>query len=125
MKQKAAAGKAPASKPIGGKPSTLGPAGSKPVSAGPSVGKPSVPGLAGKPPIQGAVIRKPGPGRREPGAGQSTALVQKKSVMDAATLHNRERQRNKTNERFWKGRGYEGRPEDWQTVDPDAAPKKS
>lgn len=99
MNQKAAAGKAPASKSAGGKPVATRPTGSKPST--------------------------PGPASRKPGTGAAPSPAQKKPPMDAATVHNRERQRNPTNERFWNSRGYDERPADWKTMDPAAGPKRS
>lgn len=35
-------------------------------------------------------------------------------VKDSATLHNREVQLNATSDKYWKARGFEIRPDDWE-----------
>lgn len=99
MNQKAAAGKAPSSKSAAGRQVSTRPTGHKPAT--------------------------PGPASRKPSASAAPSPAQKKPPTGAATSHNRERQLNPTNERFWKGRGYDERPADWQTRDPAAGPKGS
>lgn len=98
MNQKAATGKAPASKPAAGRQVPTRPTGQKPAT---------------------------GSASRKLGASAAPSPAQTKPRMDAATSHNRERQLNPTNERFWKGRGYDERPADWQTSHAASVPKGS
>ena len=98
MKQRSAAGKAPAPTFAGAKPASTGPAGRTPAA----------PGVTGR-----------------KAAADAAAPAQKPPAMDAAATHNRELQLNTNNERFWKARGYDQRPADWKTRGPAAGQKKS
>jgi len=49
----------------------------------------------------------------------------KSKPADKAATHNREVQLNGTSDKYWKARGLDGRPQNWETQLKDAGGKKS
>lgn len=55
--------------------------------------------------------------------GTSSSPTQQE--MDAATVRNRELQLNPNNDRYWKARGHDGRPENWEASSRDFGAQRS
>jgi hypothetical protein len=67
------------------------------------------------------------PKSKAPGAGAKGRPAPKPTSQptDKATIHNREVQLNGTSDKYWKARGLDGRPQNWETLLKDAPDKKS
>lgn len=72
-------------------------------------------GKAPAPKNSGSKPTTPKPKGPVAGAKARPALKQKSQPADKATTHNREVQLNGTSDKYWKARGLDGRPQDWET----------